>query len=320
MKLAATITAVSLSLATGCLQPNEPPAGFKNALPTAEGVAVNVPEGAAASAWAIGEVADYYQVTRQVSRDLNGGAAWVLILAHTIVQFPPTEVRGDVYTWGPHSDALDPAEWRMVVTENDDGTYDWSFDGRSKLVADAEFETLISGHAVPGELRFRGSGSFFMDFDAAERVNPLENDASGTAEFTYDLMNLDGTPASLTIDINTVAADENGIDQPVSLRYAYAENADKSGDLQFQLHGDLDDSGSAFEDALIRSRWLGNGSGRSDIMVSGGDLGSTITVTASECWDTTFRRTYYTDSEEWQATEGDVAACAFADQDLPDSL
>ena len=42
-----------------------------------------------------------------------------------------------------------------------------------------------------------------------------------------------------------------------------------------------------------------------------------ITVTASECWDTTFRRVYYTDSQQWQPTEGDAADCAFADADLP---
>lgn len=30
-----------------------------------------------------------------------------------------------------------------------------------------------------------------------------------------------------------------------------------------------------------------------------------------------FRRVYYTDSVRFQPTEGDAAACAFADQDLP---
>ena len=47
---------------------------------------------------------------------------------------------------------------------------------------------------------------------------------------------------------------------------------------------------------------------------TGGDL----EVTGSDCWSTTFVRTYYADSLEWAPTEGDPASCVFADQDLPE--
>lgn len=314
--LIATLTAATF--ATACVQrADDHP--IQQVLPTAESVSIKVPGQAAASAWALGDIADYYRVTRDVSRSLNGGAAWVLILVHTIVQYPATDVTGNTYTWGPHSDALDPAEWRLVVIENDDGTYDWSFDGRSKTEANSSFETVIDGRAVPGDVPQRGSGVFAIDFDAAERVNPIDNDARGQVAIAYDLNNLDNTPATLAMSIDSVQADENGVEQPVHFDYDYAENQDGSGDLQFQIHGDLDDDGSQFEDALIRSRWLSSGPGRADVMAQGGDLGELV-VTASECWDDTFRRVYYADSETWQPTEGDQADCAFADQDLPSSL
>lgn len=311
------ITLTIFVLAAGCVQrASDHP--IQEILPTADQVKIEVPEGNAAAAYALGDLADYYVITRNISRDLNGGAAWVLVLVHTIVHFPPTTVDGDVYTWGPWSDALDPAEWRLVVTENLDGSYDWSFDGKSKLEADSEFITVISGNAVPGVDPHRGTGSFMIDFDAAEQVDPIDNNNRGTVEITYDLENRDGTPATLDMAIQTRQQDEEGNEQDVSFDYAYAKNFDGSGDLQFAIHGDLDDEGGLFEDAIIRSRWLSIGAGRADVRVSGGDLGD-LTVEASECWNELFRRVFYTDSMEWMPTEGSETDCAFADQDLPDA-
>ncbi len=308
--------ALALTLAAGCVQPAPNPR-VGEVLPTADSVQIKVPESAASTFRTVGQLADYYVITRKISKDLNHGAAWVLILVHNIVdQYPPTSVDGDTYTWGPWSETLDPAEWRLVVTENLDGSYDWSFDGRSKLEEGTEFLTVISGNAVPGATPHHGSGNFMIDFDAAEQVNPLENDDRGTVEIAYDLERLDGAPATLNISINTLETDQNGDDQPVNFEYAYAENADGSGDLSFEIHGDLDDEGSLPEDALIRSRWVSTGSGRADVRVKDGDLGELV-VTASECWDDTFSRVYYGDSEEWMPTEGDPAECVFLDQDLP---
>jgi len=311
------------SLATGCIV--EPTTEISDALPTADGVRVNLPESAAtlqlneagtANA-ALGEIAESYILTRQVTRDLNGAAGWVLLLVHTVVQFPATSVDGNVYTWGPHSDALDPAEWRLIVTENDGGTsYDWQFDGRSKLADGAQFETILSGHAVPGAEPHRGSGDFMIDFDAAERVDPIDNDESGQVSVVYDLENRDGTPATLAMVVNTTAVDDGGAEQPVVWEYGYAENLDGSGDFEFVVQGNMDDASAAPETATIRSRWQADGQGRGDFRVAGGDLGDVV-VEASECWDGTFARVFYSDNLLWRPTEGDVASCAFAESALP---
>ncbi len=318
-RIASTVAVTALTFAVGCIQKAEPHP-VRNALPTAENVKINVPDqSASAQAYAVGDLADYYVLTRNLSRGLNAGAGWVLALVHIIVQFPPTTVEDNTYTWGPHSDALDPAEWKLIVTELTDGSYDWRFEGRNKIDPSAGWLTTVSGNAVPGATANRGTGHFTLDFDAAEKVNPLENDGEGIVEIVYDLENTDGTPATLSIAVDSEEPDETGTLRPVHFEYNYAENQDGSGDLQFNFSSDIDENGSAIEDAVIRSRWMSTGAGRADIRISNGDLGAGQTVEVSECWSTSFLRVYYTDSMEWAPTEGDVADCAFADQDLPDA-
>lgn len=289
------------------------PEAVNDALPTAEDVQVKVPEDGAQQL-ALGQIADYYRFTRVVSRDFNGGAAWVLTLVHVIVQFPPTSVDGDTYTWGPHSDALDPAEWKLIVVENADGSYDWRFDGRSKTELDSEFETVISGNAEPGDIPHRGSGNFLIDFDAGERVNPIDNNPdTGRVEVVYDLRETGDVNGSISMHIE--GRDSDSL-IPVSADYAYSENLDGSGDFSFSIHGDINDNGTAEEDAVIRSRWQADGAGRGDAEISGGDLGTAV-VQASECWDTTFRRVHYSDSDPNSADEGSADDCVFADRLAP---
>jgi len=302
---------LAAALFTGCVATQED-TPIVDALPTADSVQIKLPESTARS---IGQLASYYVLTRQVTRDLNAGAAWVLLVVNAIVQFPATSVDGNVYTWGPWSDgALAPAEWQLVVTANDDGTYDWELEGRSKTTPEDGFLAVITGHAVPGDEPHRGSGDFTIDFDAGEQVDAVDNTPdTGVVEVTYDLENRDGTAASLTMHAEGV----DTLGNPGTFDYSYAENDDGSGDFQFAIDADLEDNGSESEEALIRSRWLDDGEGRADALLSGGDLGD-IEVQASECWDEQFRRSYYTDSVGFEATEGDAASCAFDDVATPE--
>jgi len=120
--LLATTCVVSLA-ATGCVRKDAAPTDEINkAIPTADQVSIKLP----AQARTVGQLANYYVVTRDVTRTFNGGSGWVLVLLHTIVQYPVTSVHGDTYTWGPWSDALDPAEYKLDVTANLDGTFDYT--------------------------------------------------------------------------------------------------------------------------------------------------------------------------------------------------
>lgn len=290
------------SLAVGCVK-TDAPSEVGRAIPTADQVRIKLPGGGDKT---VGDLSSYYVTTRAVTATLNGGSAWVLILIHAIVETPPTSVDGNVYTWGPGSQALDPADYRLDVTANDDGTFDYALSGQSKVNPDG-FKTVISGHADPTPGELQGNGDFRIDFDASAQINPIDNgDNKGVVEVQYDL-------ATKHLGLSLASTDANG--NPVSADYQYDESVDGSGNMTFSA--DADAGGTpALEKMTLRSRWLADGSGRGDARIAAGDLGSDEAL-ASECWDTHFKVSFYTDNVEFQPTQGDEASCAFADQDLP---
>jgi hypothetical protein len=292
------------SLTTGCIRKDATPTDeIDRAIPTAEQVSIKLP----GQARTVGELAPYYVVTRDVTRTFNGGSAWVLVLIHAIVQYPVTSVSGDTYTWGPWSDALDPAEYKLDVTAQVDGTFDYVLSGRAKTIAGSSFEAVITGHADPTPGELKGNGSFLIDFDAGKRVNPIDSgDAKGKVDVHYDLL-------ARHLNLHIMSTNDQG--QPASADYAYNEAADGGGDMVFSVQTDIGGT-AAQEDMTVRSRWLSTGNGRGDARISGGDLGADEAI-ASECWDNLFRRVFYTDNVNFQATEGDSAQCAFATVDLP---
>jgi hypothetical protein len=237
----------------------------------------------------------------------NGGSAWVLVLIHTIVQFPVTSVSGDTYTWGPWSGALDPAEYKLEVHDVGDGTYTYQLSGRNKTTPGSDFEVVIDGSADPRPGELLGNGRFLVDLDASKRVNPIDatpNDR-GQIDVAYDL-------AARHLDLGIMSTDAEG--QPVLADYSYNRALDGGGDMVFDVEGDA--GGTTLNEKItLRSRWQPDGAGRADARLAGGDLADG--ATAAECWDTTFRRVYYADSVNFAPTEGDVSACAYGTADLP---
>jgi hypothetical protein len=304
--LAATAT---LSL-VACVQHDDGSPNIDKSLPTSDQVSIKLPESNAAArgdSQALGQLSAYYVITLGVTTTFNGSTAWVLTLIHAIVQNPPTTVKDNVYTWGPGSQALDPADYKLVVTANADGTFSYQLSGKSKTQANAQFEVLIDGMADPRPGEAKGSGQFLVDFDAGKRVNPITSgDARGSVDVHYDL-------AKAHLDLTIMSTDAQG--HPTSADYAYNAAKDGGGDMTFDVNGDV--GGTALLETLtLRSRWLGTGAGRTDARITGGDLGS-VQVTASECWSTSFGRVYYQDSNNFSPTEGAASSCAFTTQDLP---
>jgi hypothetical protein len=303
--LAAT---AALSL-VACVQQDDSK-DIDRALPTADQISIKLPDSTARSfnQNAVGQLATWYVSTRDVTRMFNGGSAWVLVLIHTIVQQPVTTVKDDTFTWGPWSNALDPAEYKLDVQAVGDGTYKYKLSGRSKTQANAQFEVVIDGSADPRPGDLQGNGKFTIDFDASKRVNPIDSgNDKGSVDVRYDL-------AQHHLDLTIKSTDAAG--KPVAADYAYNEAADGGGDMVFGVSGDAG-GGAKVETLTLRSRWLGSGSGRADARIAGGDLGA-LTATASECWDPMFKRVYFTaDVAMFGATEGALTACAYATADLP---
>ncbi len=293
---------LAATLATGCVQADAPN-NISQSIPTSAQVKIKLPDSGARR---LGELAPYYVMTRGVTETFNGASGWVLVLIHSIVLQPATSVSGNVYTWGPGSQALDPADYRLDVTANADGTYDYVLSGQSKINPTG-FKSIIDGHADPTAGDANGTGEFRIDFDASRVVNPVDNgDAKGQVDVTYDLA---------TKHLQLAIATTNDAGAPVDATYEYDEDATGGGNMTFDVEGDAGGT-AAQEEITLRSRWIATGAGRADARIAGGDLGPDQAI-ASECWSSSFGRTYYTDNQNFAPTEGDVASCAFADQDLP---
>jgi len=298
------LAALAATSFVACIPQTDAPDELKSAIPQAEQVQIKLPGGAERT---VGQLAEWYVATRNVTRTFNTGAGWVLVLIHTIVQYPVTSTSGDTYTWGPWSDALDPAEYKLDVTAMADGTYEYQLSGRSKTQLGAAFEVVIDGKADPRMGDLKGNGEFLLDFDAGKRVNPIDADpeSRGSINVNYDL-------AASHLDLQIMSTNDGG--EPVMADYAYNQTLDGGGDMVFNVDGNAGGT-TAQEQITLRSRWQSNGLGRADARLTGGDL--TTTAIASECWNGQFKRTFYTDNVNFAPTEGDVADCAFGTADLP---
>ena len=94
---------------------------------------------------------------------------------------------------------------------------------------------------------------------------------------------------------------------------------DGTGTLVVNAYADADDSDlTQREDIQVLSEWNGQGAGRADITITGGDVPASMgIVTAVECWGTDFYRVYYNDSVSYEPSEGDASACAFSTPAAP---
>jgi len=176
-------------------------------------------------------------------------------------------------------------------------------------------------------------GSYSVDFDAARSIE-LWMVEEGQVIVTYDTIN-DGR----AIDVEYVGfkPDDDDYQDLVDGLYSYHNRADDSGEFTFdvladmhyeQYHGEQYDQREHF---WFNTRWYGDGRGRSDVLVTDGDLpdievgGSTIaSYVLAECWGNDFLRDYWLEmvvlangNEETIEEQGIESDCSF-DQQLPE--
>jgi hypothetical protein len=274
------------------------------AVPDKEAVTINAPEGngsALTSADAdLGEWSEYYVVTRKITRGVNGGVVGMLTLVKWITLQPATSCDDDSCTWGPGSDTLDPAEYRLVVTKIDEGQYEYALQGRPKGSEDVDenYLDLITGTSdITSEIN-HGLGTMTVDIDNGVELDPTAC-GTGKIETMYDTT---VEPQYLAVEFDNFRAceEDNAVDEeaPAAASYYYSRYEDGSGNFQFLAVGDVHDGAvqpAVDETFAIRSRWNGQGEGRSDVEISGGDLlahDGLEAVIAAECWDAGFKLTY----------------------------
>jgi hypothetical protein len=282
-------------------------------LPKEEQVRINLPvEGGAAKGAETGDFARYYAVTRVVTENVNGLIGFVLGTVAYVVTLEPQWSDTDTNTavWGPYSDSgLDPVETGLWVREEDDGSYSWAiFEVPTGGDIDTESKVIVAGVVDAGATAEDASGQFAVDFDTAAAMDPAERIVGAfSVEYAYDA---DGVDAVAGFD-NYGYVDGERVDA----LYAYTEDYAGAGDMDIAWLDDVNASGTD-EVLAMRTRWEATGDGRSDAIVTGGDLG-VESVTASECWGSDFIESYWTDTIGMYEPVGDVGACAYADAELP---
>ncbi len=282
----------------------------EDVIPLEEDLRINLPTDPAAAKTASDPDADwatFYVMTRNVTEDVNGMIGFVLGTVGFVVTLRPTWVDEEANTamWGPYSDSgLDPVETGLFVTKNEDASYTWTLfqepPGSDPMV---DAVPVAVGEVDPGSRRRDGTGRFLVDFDTAASLDPAVN-LVGTFAVEYDY-DRDGVGAIASFA-------EYGVPNlpKINAQYAYEQAYDGAGSMDLAWAEDFTADGVA-DTGTMRSRWESDGEGRSDARII--DAAEGREVTASECWDHTFARVYWTDSAALNPNEGTSDACVYSD-------
>jgi hypothetical protein len=272
--------------------------GFDRAVPSRALLTIHVPgTGDTASASSLnqallGETATFYTATVNASTSFNGGIGGFLANIEHIMASPPSQRSATHATWGPTNDALSKANYKFDVEKVDDNSFGYLFS--AKLKTDNNWVGIVQGAThYTGDVA-HAVGDFEVDYDTARQFD------DNTSEESRIHVHFDSTtgPRQLAIAFNKAGVD--------NAMYHYGEKTDGSGELQFVALGDVNNDG-VLETQGIFSRWLPTGQGRADVAVEGGSLPAPFGM--SECWDSSFGRTFY--QEGGHLVEGDPNTCAF---------
>lgn len=296
---------------------------FTSVVPTPAMVSVDVPTNDT-SGLALGDPAPLYQLTHGVSSGVNAHVGVLLTWLKLITLFPPSE-RGETYrVWGPSEPkGLEDVSYRFRVDQVSETLYSFKLEGRSKgETEESAFKTVISGEVTPDSSNpLKSSGQLELLFTNHKDVSITEC-RSGTIKVDWDT----------TTETRVVGVQWDGFvdcqqKEVPNSTYHYTQAADASGTFEFisetNIHTVLENK-PGLETVKINSRWMGNGTGRSDVILSGDEVSADLQsaqlnateVKASQCWSELFAMTFSdTDPDELEALVyeqlGAETDCAF---------
>lgn len=297
---------------------------MRSGMPDSSSAKINAPQNGSAL---VGDTSEWYEITLGATTGVNVTVVGILVILDAVVQQPPTSQSGSSAVWGPWSDTnnpLDPFAYKLTVTDNGDHTYSYNLDVRNKNDPDqaSSYQTILSGKHAPAQVngandKKHGNGNFLVDWDARNKLNPPAFDdkgrkMQGTWEVTYDNRSDD---AKVDVNFNNILND-----QSATSNATYHYDQPKGGDGKFQFSADSDVNKNGTEEFVtIESRWKQDGSGRSDITVTKGDVPAGQTGQGSQCWGTDFKTSFEAltvpvtgSSAPYTTAGGAESACSFA--------
>ncbi|MEL6342528.1 MAG: hypothetical protein AAFV53_05305 [Myxococcota bacterium] len=234
----------------------------------------------------------------ELQRGANGFMATVesmLSWIDIVTAQPPNVRESDRRVWGPYPEELADFSWKLEIIRTEPGAYTWTF--TRQRGGETVWIPFFRGESLTGYAAAESKGAFVYD---ASLITPLTGDDDfGQLEADYDFIGARRIDSILTA--------------PSGARSWYTlEQYEDTVDLWFFTQMDLEQNGSGLEDYEQSGRWLLSGAGRSDIEVTGGDLGPIVGV-ITECWDDMGTVTYRGNIVEgiFEETTGDINRCVF---------
>ena len=282
---------------------------FMNALPQGSELRAQMPE--VSPALAPADEAELAAMTHKTTRDFNGLLAGLVSIVDLVRSLPPSARTTDSRTWGPFppdQTQLRNRDWwtRMIMRRDLDNPQQFDYEISVHKIGNGalDWPVLIRGWFLAGQTARKGNGHVeLVTADArAEGMDLTDLGMLDHLEIDYDTA---ADPLWVAMTVTSLPA-PGSADPPPMLVYTYKANAAGQGQMTFDLYANLV-AGPAIEDLNVTARWLPTGAGRAQAtIVSGDGQGSQQT----ECWDSSFRRTY--DIKPWNPADdfgGDPSVC-----------
>ncbi len=252
---------------------------------------------------------DTVAAAEAINRDILSLVAWV----DAIVATPPSARDEDRRTWGPlvgangvsYTLVTDRVQTSTVVQATSTSTPTESseifeFTMLATSPAQPEPRLLFFGQQVADREALGHQGRMFIDLDGARAVDPNQT-GQGQVVVLYD-----DRFQALTLEL--LLGPLYTAEPSAAWRHTQSSSGD--GAFLFFLRENVDPTSAAQELWVVAARWLADGRGRADVLISEGDLA--LPLFASECWDAGFDRTYLLSNipDSQYLPEGSLVDCA----------
>lgn len=263
---------------------------------------------------------------RAAVRELNESLREALVPIVAMVRDrEPDKTIGNASIWGPVERGA--TEYRFLLRRTAPRRFGWRLEART-VQDDSAYELVAAGHVQVGERARRGVGAAGFDLDALGSVDPtviargriLVGFAHGSR----------GTTVRYALKSFSRSGQTDGID--ALLGQVRLEGGVHR--LRLAYHGNVDGTETSAEElVLARVRHTRGQGGRSDAIVTGGDVPASEVRIISECWEPGLGSVYRIvricpgdgiggERCTVSSSEGDVASCPgpFVNAELPPAL
>jgi len=297
---------------------------YRSAIPTEERLVAGVPTAAAEGTMAAADPAAVLAEQGVVfARGINLTARDVARTLQTLVAARPDhfDLEHEEFVWGPWQSPSGPGEVTLSIRHDATARdFEYSYALERQMPGDRDSRTtVVWGGATPDQQfpeRSTGLTAWDLDtnaaFEAAHGERSELDPSLGQGRFAMVYGQASRSTDSVFFnrvtfrDFVAPALSAASVQAPVSVEHFYGRVAEPSGSVLDFLHSEIDSDlcgqspsscfGTLSErgtaERFVFGEFVENGgSGRADVLLSGGDLPTRVAMT--ECWNASLTRTSY---------------------------